>query len=77
MLITCNNCKQEADVAMYFYNHMIAKEECFMSQTTEYRARVNGKAICPYCGMEINKTFSSIMSNNDIVKLATWKETHK
>ena len=77
MLITCQSCKQEADVAMYFYNHMIAKEEYSLSQTTEYRARVNGKAICPYCGAEINKTFSSIISNKDIVELAIWKEVHK
>jgi uncharacterized protein (UPF0212 family) len=77
MLTTCQNCKEEVDVAMYFYNHMITKEKYFLTQATEYKALVTGKAICPCCGMDIKKTFSSIISNKDIVKLAIWKETHK
>ena len=74
MLITCQHCKQEVDVPMYFYNHMIIEEHFFLSNATEYKAFVIGKAICPCCGSEINEKFSSIIDDTDIVKLAIGKE---
>ena len=77
MRITCQNCKEEVDVAMYFYNQLIATEEIFLTQTREYEARVRGKAICPCCGSEINETFSSIIPYSKIIELATGKETNK
>lgn len=77
MLITCQYCKEEVDVSMYFYNHMITEEHFFLSNATEYKAFVIGRAICPCCGSEINEKFSSIIYNTDIVKLAIKKENNK
>jgi hypothetical protein len=35
-----------------------------------YSAVVNGRAICPACGIEINKTFCKYIHTEDIIRLA-------
>lgn len=77
MIVTCQHCKEEVDVSMYFYNHMITKEQFLPTDAVEYKAFVIGKAICPFCGAEINKKFSSIISRKDIIRLAIGKEINK
>lgn len=70
MLITCKHCKQEVNVPMYFYDAMITTET-YLNLHQDYKAIVNGKAICPACGTEIQEIFYSTISTDDIVWLAT------
>ena len=69
--ITCIRCKQKVEVSMYFYGERIVTTESFMDFDIEYKALVNGKAICPICGKEIQEIFHSIISKRDIISLAT------
>jgi hypothetical protein len=68
--VKCDHCKEEVRVSLYFYGALITMEEDAVYQSKEYRAVVNGKAICPYCGSEINKTFSKCINTGDIIDLA-------
>lgn len=77
MRIACQRCKEEVDVAMYLYNHMITKEQSLFEGLTEYRAAVLGKAICPCCGNEMHEKFSSLITGADIAELAIGKELNK
>ena len=70
--ITCNKCKQEVEVPMYFYDAHINTLDSHMVREREYyRAVVSGKAICPYCGTEIREIFYSEISDEDIIRIAT------
>ena len=71
MRITCKHCKQEVEVPMYFYNSRITSDSFLQFGTVEYKAFVDGKAICPVCGTEIRETFCSTISTDDIIWLAT------
>ena len=71
MKITCKHCKQEVEVPMYFYNARITTEAYLQLNAEEYRAIINGKAICPLCGTEIREIFHSRISSEDILWLAT------
>ena len=71
MRITCRHCKQEVDVPMYFYNPRITTETFLQLNTAEYKAFVDGKAICPVCGTEIREIFHSTISTDDIIWLTT------
>lgn len=70
MRITCEICKEEVDVSMYFYDTRVDKAQFLPSDPILYRAVTNGRAICPSCGADISKTFSSFISSRDIVRLA-------
>ena len=71
MKITCNCCKQEVEIPMYFYNERITTESYMQFGTEEYKAFIDGKAICPICGNEIREIFHSTISKKDIVWLIT------
>lgn len=71
MKITCKNCKQETEVPMYFYNTRITTETYARLGAQEYKAFVDGKAICPLCGTEIREIFHSRISSEDIIWLTT------
>lgn len=69
--ITCNKCKQEVTVPLYFYDIRILTEEEPMYHNKTYVASAIGKAICPCCGNEIYEHCSNPIFNDDIVELAT------
>jgi hypothetical protein len=69
--ITCNKCKQEVTVPLYFYDIRILTEEEPIYHTKSYIASAIGKAICPCCGDEIYEHCRNPIYNDDIVALAT------
>ena len=69
--ITCNKCKQEVTVPLYFYDIRILTRDELMYRDKEYVASAIGKAICPCCGNEIYEHCSNPIFNDDIVALAT------
>ena len=71
MKVTCNNCKQEVEVPMYFYNERITTTSYLQFNTEEYKAFIDGKAICPLCGNTMHEIFHSIISKEDIIWLTT------
>jgi len=75
MKVTCSKCRIESDLKFYFYDQMILKQQYFPQDAVEYTAFVRGKAICPFCGQELQETFEKILTKNDIIKLATGEES--
>lgn len=69
--ITCNKCKQEVTVPLYFFDIRILTEEEPMYRTKSYVASAIGKAICPCCGNEIREHCRNPIFDDDIVALAT------
>ena len=69
--ITCNHCKNEITVPMYFSDVKITNESYMTFNTVEYRAIAAGKAICPMCGNEVREVFSNVFSSQDIIDFAT------
>jgi hypothetical protein len=74
MKVTCSRCKIESDLKFYFYDQMITKHQDFPQDAVEYTAFVRGKAICPFCGLEIQETFEKIVTKTNIIKIATGEE---
>ncbi len=70
--VDCENCKQTVKVNMYFSSEKIISNITHRGMDDElyYSAVVNGKAICPACGIEINKTFCKYIHTEDIIRLA-------
>lgn len=69
--VTCNKCKKEVVVPLYFYDVRILTEDNPMTCHRSYTASALGKAICPECGNEIYEQCCSSIYNDDIVELAT------
>lgn len=74
MNVTCSRCKQEVDVALFFYDAQIQKIEDPIHCCSYSRALCRAKAICPYCGQEIHEHFEKDISKQTIIKLATGEE---
>lgn len=74
MKVTCSRCKIESDLKFYFYDQMITKHQYFPEDAIEYTALVRGKAICPFCGQEIQETFEKLVTKTDIIRIATGGE---
>lgn len=70
MIVTCDKCKEEVQVNMYFYDASIGKESNPFCFAEYWEARCRGKAICPCCGVEIHKYYVRPIEPNDIIKLA-------
>ena len=70
MRITCNYCKEEVDVTLYFSDALIATEENFYEGYLYYVAHTRGRAICTMCGKTIDKRFSEKITKQAIIKLA-------
>lgn len=69
-VITCDNCKQKVNVEMYYYDERLICLDSPIYDSKCYEAAVDGKAICPYCGMTITKRFKKEIYLEDIIKLA-------
>jgi hypothetical protein len=69
--VTCNKCKNEVAVPLYFYDVRIIVEEDPIYHSKGYTASALGKAICPCCGNEIYEQCHSPIFNDDIIELAT------
>lgn len=69
--VTCNRCKEEVVVPLYFYDVRIVVEDNPMNMNREYTASAMGKAICPCCGNEIREHCRNTIYDDDIIKLAT------
>ena len=72
--ITCKHCNQEVEVAMYFSQaRIVTLDSMNVPREQYYKAMVNGKAICPLCGKDINEVFHREIHTEDIIKLAGGK----
>lgn len=75
---TCDKCKEEAEVAFYFYDARVLTQRIFgTSDEFEYTASVLGRSVCPHCGVEIREQFSSTLYKSDLIELATRKEIRR
>lgn len=74
--VTCNKCKEEVVVPLFFYDVRILVEDNPMTMHREYTASALGKAICPQCGNEIREHCCTPIFNDDIIKLATRRYSH-
>lgn len=69
--VTCNKCKEEVNVPLYFYDVHILVEDDPITMHRECVASALGKAICPCCGNEIREHCKCPISANDIIQFAT------
>lgn len=71
MKVTCPRCKNEPEVYLYYYDAQITTNQYIPMNpnSIEHTARIKGKAICPFCGTEIVKTFSKVITKEDIISL--------
>ena len=74
--VTCNRCKEEVVVPLYFYDVRIVVEDNPVNMQREYTASALGKAICPQCGNEIREHCRCPIFDDDIIKLATRRYGH-
>ena len=75
--VTCKNCRQEVEVAMYFYGAEIISQASYDEPGKQYyKAKVSGKATCPVCGMDIHETYWDDISTKDIINLAKGINKH-
>ncbi len=73
--LTCNHCKEEVTVPLYFYDVRILVEDNPTNMHREYTASALGKALCPCCGNEIREHFKNPIYRDDILDLATRRWT--
>lgn len=75
MRIKCHCCKEEIEIQPYFYDIKIMTRQYTPFEHTEYTARVRGKCTCYCCGTELDQSFSMPISQNEIITIATRKES--
>ena len=68
--VQCNNCKNDVRVAFYFYGERIVTHDSVIDCGQNYEAIVNGRAVCPACGKEINEIFHKTISKESIIDIA-------
>ena len=74
MRITCRYCKDVIDVAPYFSNPCIIKEDNLLSLLTTYLATVEALMVCPTCGQILKETYKTEITHQDIINLALRRE---
>lgn len=75
--LTCNKCKEQVRVPLYFYDVRIIVEDDRINMTQYYTASALGKAICPRCGNEIREHCRNPIFKDDIIELATRRYSHE
>ena len=68
--LTCNTCKSEVDVSLYYTDYYIETNSYHSFSEREYVATARGKAICPCCGKELYADFRHTLSQDEIIELA-------
>ena len=69
--VQCDGCRNEVEVALYFYDkRIITHEENALNNVTYWEAVCRGEAICPICGCDIKKLFKKTISTRSIIDLA-------
>lgn len=71
MKVTCENCKNDVEVSMYFNNARITTQKYMLNFKEFYTAIIDGKAICPLCGNHISEIFHKQITDDDILWLTT------
>lgn len=74
--VTCNKCKEEVVVPLYFYDVRILVDENPIDMRRGYTASAWGKAICPQCGNDIDEQCRCPIFDDDIINLATRRYNH-
>jgi hypothetical protein len=68
--VMCEHCKAEVPVMLYFYDaRILTHESGLFSNGSYYEAEVQGRSTCPYCGAEVKKRFSKLITKEDIIDL--------
>lgn len=71
MIMTqCEHCKEEVEVNMFFHDARITSMTASLFHHQFYTAIVEGRFICPKCGLTVNKYYQRDISEQDIIKLA-------
>ena len=74
--ITCDACGETAVVNMHISHPAINFYRDGFHGTLCYSAKAQGRAICPKCGAEIVKHFTSEITASDVIDLALRREIH-
>ena len=67
---TCTHCKQDFTIQPYFSKPRIYIHEEPLTMQEHYVARIEAKAVCPYCGVVNETACENEIFNKDIVDLA-------
>lgn len=69
-IVECKHCHRKVKVALYFSNARIyTNKDLINFGSDDYRAYVDGRAICPVCGKEIQEVFRHEITAEDITRL--------
>lgn len=74
MRIICRHCKETNDVAPYFSNPHIIKEDNPQFLISTYLATVEALVVCPTCGQILKETYKTEITHQDIINLALRRE---
>ena len=71
MIMTqCEYCKEEVKVNMFYHDSRITSMTTTLFHNQCYTAIVEGRFICPKCGVTVNKRYQREIRERDIIKLA-------
>lgn len=68
--LTCDACKSEVDVNIYYYDYRITTESWHSLDDISYVAEVRGKALCPCCGATIQEHSRHTLTKGEIIELS-------
>ena len=72
--VKCNICHEEVLTSMYISDPKINTIHDAIHNTTTYIAQARGRAICPNCGVTIEKLFECDIYPSDVIDLALRRE---